>query len=127
VSEREIQVRIGSRVENSTSGQVLLKSWTKQERTRRSFKALGFCWLLAVGAVLIPILHFVLVPTFLLAGPIAFFWVANQEDEISGGKGVCPECSKEFEIVRTAVKWPITDICNHCRAELKIFSADSQS
>jgi hypothetical protein len=109
-----------------TTGTVELKVWDKKERTTRALKALGLTWGLAVASILIPILHFILVPSLILAGPIVFFWIAGQEQVILGGKGICPECGKEFEIVRTAVKWPISDMCNHCQAEVKIEQADSQ-
>jgi hypothetical protein len=111
----------------TSTGTVEWKVWDKKERTKRALKALGMTWGLAIVSVLIPILHFILVPLFILAGPIVFSWIAGQEQVILGGKGTCPECGKEFEIVRTAVKWPISDICNHCQAELKIEQTEPQS
>lgn len=110
----------------ASSGSVELKVWDKKERTTRALKALGFTLGLAVISVLIPILHFILVPTFILASPIVFFWIAGQEQVILGGKGNCPNCHKEFEIARSAVTWPLSDICNHCQAELKIDQVGAQ-
>jgi hypothetical protein len=119
-SPQTLAVKI-SNVRGSTSnGTVELKVWDKKERTTRAFKALAFTWGLAIISILIPILHFILVPTLILAGPIVFSWIAGQEQVILGGKGVCPECGKEFEIARSAVKWPMSDLCNHCKTELKI-------
>ncbi len=112
--------------EHSSSGTVELKIWDKKERTKRALKALGFTLGLAVVSVLIPILHFILVPTFILASPIVFFWIAGQEQVILGGKGTCPNCHKEFEIARSPVTWPLSDLCDHCKAELKINQANAQ-
>jgi hypothetical protein len=110
---------------HSSSGSVELKIWDKKEKLVRASKALGIAWGLAIASVLIPILHFILVPLFILSGPIVFFWVASQEQVILGGKGECPECHREFEIVRSPVKWPMSDLCNHCQAEIKIERAQA--
>jgi len=77
-------------------------------------------WGLGLVAIFIPLLHFVLVPLLIIAGPFAFYWVAGQEQIILGGKGECPECQREFEIARSPVKWPLSDLCNHCRSQLNI-------
>jgi hypothetical protein len=103
-----------------TTGTVELRIWDKKERTMRALKALGMTWGAAAVCVIFPIIHFVLVPVLILAGPIIFSIVVGQEQVILGGKGQCPKCKQEFEIARSSVKWPMTDICNHCQAELKI-------
>jgi hypothetical protein len=115
-----IPVQITSARDHHSEGTVSLQSWEKKERTARAFKALGFTWIGAIVAVFLPLLHFVLVPALLVAGPLLFFWVAGREQVILGGKGTCPDCGKEFEIVRSPVKWPLTDLCNHCQARVKI-------
>jgi hypothetical protein len=119
-SPQTLHVTISNIRGNTSTGTVELKVWDKKERTTRALKALGMTWGLAIISILIPILHFILVPTLILAGPIVFSWIAGQERVILGGKGTCPECNKEFEIVRSPAKWPLSDICNHCKAELKI-------
>jgi hypothetical protein len=119
-SQEEIPVHITSVRDKVSTGSVVLETWEKKERTARAFKALGISWGLAVAAVFLPLLHFFLVPLLLLAGPVAFFLVAGQGAVILGGKGECPECRREFNIVRTPVQWPISDSCNHCQAQLKI-------
>ena len=110
----------GMRGKAPTSGSVRLRVWQKRERTLRGLKSLGICWGLAVAAVFLPLLHFVLVPLLLLAGPAAFFWIAGQEQVVLGGSGGCPDCGKTFEIVRSPARWPLSDSCNHCRSQVTI-------
>jgi hypothetical protein len=119
-AQTTLQVVISGPSGKTTQGTVAHQVWDKKERMTRGLKALGFSWGLALAAVLIPLLHFILVPTLLLAGPVVFFWIVKQEQIILGGKGECPECRKEFEIVRSAVEWPLSDLCNHCQAPVKI-------
>jgi hypothetical protein len=118
--QESIPVIITGSHERAASGTVERRVWEKKERALRGFKAWMICWGIAMGAALIPLLHFILVPFFILAGPVAFQWVNGQEEIILGGKGTCPDCNREFEIVRTSVKWPLSDLCNHCHSQLRI-------
>jgi hypothetical protein len=120
ISQVTIPVMIKSANNLESHGEVWLRNWEKKERTLRAFKSLGICWGLAIVTVFIPLAHFILVPSFLLAGPVLFFMTISQEQVILGGKGICPKCKKEFNIVRSQVKWPISDLCNHCQTQLKI-------
>lgn len=117
---QELAVQISNGQGVTTSGTVLHQVWDKKDRTKRALKSLAQCWGGALVSVLIPLVHFVAVPSLLLAGPLLFFWRLTQKEVILGGKGQCPSCAKEFQIVRTKVQWPTSDICNHCKADLKI-------
>ena len=119
-SKETLQVQITDIRDQKGFGTVELQRWDKKERTMRALKTLGGCWGLAIFCIFLPIIHFIMVPLLILAGPIVAGWIYNQEQVILGGKGECPNCHKEIEIVRTAVKWPISDLCNHCNSELKI-------
>jgi len=120
-SQETIQVVIEGSQGRLGSGTVEKRVFEKKERTVRAFKAWGAAWGLALVSILIPMLHFLLVPFFLISGPFIFYWILGQEQVILGGKGECPECKKEFKIVRSPVKWPITDLCNHCQAQVKVY------
>jgi hypothetical protein len=119
-SQAVIPVQIRGLGDKVSPGTVEHQAWQKRERTLRALKALGITWGLAVAAVLIPLLHFVLVPLLLLAGPAVFVWIAGQEEMILGGRGTCPECGKPLEIAKSTVKWPLKDICTHCHAQLTV-------
>jgi len=97
-----------------TKGEARLQVWDKRERMTRALKHLGMCWAAAVVSVLVPLLHIVLVPSFLIAGPIIAWLTSGKESVILGGKGACPECGASFAIARSENNWPISDLCTQC-------------
>lgn len=100
--------------------QVFVKSWSKGEIAKRAFKAWGFWWLLAAVSIFIPLLHFVLVPLFLLIGLVAPLLVSVQKTVVLGGQGTCPFCSETFEIIKCSDRWPLHDVCGACRRHVTI-------
>jgi hypothetical protein len=104
----------------ATSGEIRVQFWTNRERTLRAIKLGGLCWCAALISVIIPLLHFVLVPSLLLAGPILAFIVLGQRSVVLGGEGICPNCQAFLPIARTAYQFPISDICAKCYSSLKI-------
>ena len=103
-----------------TRGTVRLQHWERPERMRRALKMGGMTWGIALACVLIPLAHFVLVPGFLLAGPIVAYFVFQQTDVVLGGEGTCPRCLKPIQISRTKLQWPISDLCIHCQSTVEI-------
>lgn len=71
---------------------------TKKDVIILSIKKLGLFWGLAIISILIPILHFVLVPAFLLAGVYAFSSQFKNTHHLTKGGGTCPGCNKFFSI-----------------------------
>ncbi len=118
--EKIVRVKLTKGNLPETNGQVKLITWDKNERVWRASKALMICWFLAVGGILIPILHFVIVPFFLLLGPLLFFVLYSESKGQLGGKGICPECKKEFDIEPGKKTFPFDDVCNHCKAHSQI-------
>lgn len=101
-------------------GEVKIGHWDKKDRIWRSLRVLAICWTIAVGCVLVPILHFVLVPFFLIIGPVLSWAIFMESRGALGGSGICPECGREFSIVEGKLKFPFSDVCNHCRAHVEI-------
>src|SRR5690606_20106040 len=100
-----IPLIISSR-ENQTQGQIEIITWTKSQRIRKGLKLLIILWAIALFTVLIPILHFVLVPLFLLLGPLGFYLGYSQTTSYENGKGECPACKQSFKIVAAKDTWP---------------------
>ena len=73
------------------------------ERMRRATLGWGACWGLAIVAVFIPLLHFILVPALLIAGPLVARSRWNEKATVLGARGVCPGCGKPQSI---ALKQP---------------------
>ena len=120
INKIEQSVVVRSRDGITSPGKVFIQTWIRAERLKRSLKFLGYSWLFAVLSVFLPIAHFILVPGFLLAGPIAAYFVYHQESVVLGGESLCPKCGKSFAIVRGPNKWPWEDYCSGCQAPFKI-------
>jgi hypothetical protein len=119
--EKTIQVDLVSANDKRTLGEVRAKYFEQNERRKRAFKGLGICWGIALFSVIIPLAHFILVPSFLLAGPIVAFFMYMQTDTVLGGSGPCPVCGKPFNVARTRIQWPMNDVCSLCHNSVKIY------
>lgn len=117
-------VRGGMETPNST-GTVQIITWSKQERTRRGLKMLGWCWGVGLFCIILPLIHFVAVPALFFAGIFMFFRQANEETLVLGGTGNCPECKKTFKISRGKDQFPMAEVCDDCRANLSILKQES--
>ena len=115
----DIPVRI-TLSDKSTSGVVSVCRWTDSQRKWRGIKTLLIVWGLALLTLFIPILHFILVPILLLAGPIAASVSYAQRSLVLGGEGLCPNCNAKFPIAKAREAWPLDDICTKCNRHVKI-------
>jgi len=109
--------------QKNSSGEVRIFHWSSRERWIRGGKMLAICWGLAVFSVLIPVLHFVLVPAFLLIGPFLFYINYKQESGVLGGEATCPVCNHKVKISSGPVRWPIFDICEQCKSNVRLEKA----
>lgn len=126
INIHKVDVILSSSNQKKTSGIALVQEWTQRERLKRAFKILGILWGLGLVSILIPLAHFVLVPGFLLAGPPIAFYIYQITKMIAGGKGICPNCGKEFSIVKVPLKWPLNDLCSVCQTSVLIIPSRSQ-
>ena len=108
-------------------GEVRLQRWTRSGRLRRAGKALGMCWGLATASVLLPGVHFVLVPAFLLAGPILAVQRWSQKSGVLGGVGRCPACRARVDLEARPDEWPLFDVCSACHAQVRVQKASAQA
>jgi hypothetical protein len=84
---------------------------------------LGLFWGLAVVSVLLPVVHFVLVPALLIAGPITALARYRRASGVLGGEGVCPECDALLTVESAADEWPFSEVCETCGAAVRIQKA----
>lgn len=101
-------------------GKVRIQYWSKADRTRRALKFLGLCWTLSLLTILLPIVHFVLVPGFFIAGPVGAYFFLQQESIVLGGEATCPQCQQPLPLERGRNEWPLTDLCSECQTNVKL-------
>jgi hypothetical protein len=66
-------------------------------RAARALGALAAFWGGAAVAVFIPVAHFVLVPTLLVAGAVTAVLRLREDARLAAVRGVCPRCGTEQE------------------------------
>lgn len=117
---KEIPVSLQSEIytDRISTGIVYYKEWQVKEKARRALKAFGLMWGLAILSVAIPIAHFVLVPVFFLAGPIAALIIFSRESAILGGVGTCPDCNEIFDISKSKPQKSMKDVCSCCHHQI---------
>lgn len=95
-------------------GWIERRMFTVQERIQRTIKVSGFIFLAAFFSVFIPILHFVLVPLFLIGSLV--FGIATWLDkaEILSGGFNCPQCKKSNNLERESETFPKSVRCQSC-------------
>lgn len=108
------------------AGEVRVKYWSMKERQLRALRFLGIFWGLSLASVLIPLAHFVLVPSLFLAGPIVAWVIYQQESAILGGESTCPECGKFLPIARKPNRWPFSDLCTKCYHNVEVTQQNAQ-
>lgn len=97
--------------------------YSQNECLKKAFKALGICWLTAGVTVFIPIIHLVITPLALLAGPIAglFVFIKVQKlPRLVEGSVICNHCSTltHFHFLNANPRY--YEVCEHCRTGYEI-------
>lgn len=86
---------------------------TPGQRAGRGAARVALCWGAALLAVFIPLLHFILVPALLLAGPVAGYFALRSTVTLSSPQLRCPKCVNLTHSAG-ATGWPARLICEHC-------------
>jgi hypothetical protein len=104
-----------------TKAEVAILRHAQPDRLKRALTALGACWGIGLLCVLIPIAHFVLVPSFFVLGIVLFVKRLGDQATMVGLSGTCPRCQATgpFEAsgrLRARAKAQ----CGTCRNELDL-------
>src|SRR3990167_5158528 len=89
--------------------------FTQHERMKRALVRLFSFIALAVISILIPVLHFILVPLFGLLAPFIAVKTYQEEVIIDECTLTCPECQKPAAFSKNSGQWPLHNSCSHCR------------
>ncbi len=99
----------------SAEGALYMQILDEHQRMIRAAKIWGLMWLFMLFSLPMFIIHFVLVPGFLIAGPVMGlrrYGVAELPDHISGH---CPKCKQEFTLgAASMAKLPMRAPCPAC-------------
>ena len=68
------------------------------QRFARTLTGLGMFWGLGLASVFIPVAHFVLVPTFVVAGIVMAVKRAREDRRLLLVRGACPRCGAVQEL-----------------------------
>jgi hypothetical protein len=104
----------------TTTATLYRQSHSARERMQRAALGCAACWGLAVASILIPVAHFVLVPGFLVAGPVLAWLRTTERSVVLGGIVDCPECQEQMLLGRSRDAGPLSVLCENCRAPLRI-------
>jgi len=119
----DVQIKIISNKGNQSSGRVQTQQWNEKERLKRGLQAFGKCFGLAVLSVFLPFLHYFLVPSLLIASPIYGRYIYKITSMVIDGEGTCPDCQAPFKVAKMIEQWPMHDVCDACKCEVKIEKA----
>lgn len=102
-------------------GSATLVAYDRAARWRRALLGLGQWWGVALASVLIPVAHFVLVPSFVLFGIYTFAQRVGTAERATAVRGTCPDCGTEQEF-EPAARWrtPQSVTCRHCHRGLTL-------
>jgi hypothetical protein len=116
-SEHETPVRISLRTNTDIfkDGTLSTKHIHVQDRLLNGLKFLGLFWLAGALCVLVPVMHFFLVPLAAIAGIVVFFVKFSQTEVRDAGSVACPKCGTAVTLKRSSFNWPIIETCSSCR------------
>ncbi len=112
---------------NFAGKEVLVKGqasyYTPQESLFKALKTIGICWAVGLVCVLVPVLHFVLTPAAILAGPIAAILVYNRTQKLPkklSGSVCCVHCNTLTPFLFENAKPPLYEMCKSCRTGYEV-------
>lgn len=115
MSAREVPVRLKLSGEAESQAVAKVEDWDPIARVKRAVAPMCICWAAAGVSIFIPILHFVLVPTLLIAGPVIFALRITESSTLQSLAGDCPRCKKPGQFVTGGrFKLPRNVTCDGC-------------
>lgn len=97
--------------------------FSSQESMVKAFKSLGICWGVGLLCVFVPVLHFVLTPSAILAGPVAALLVYNKTQKLPkklSGTVICSHCKAQTAFLFEEAKPPLYEMCKSCRTGYEV-------
>ena len=125
LEQRSILIRSG---EQENEGVLHLQAFTPRERLVRAAKVWGLSWLLAVLSIPIIGAHWVLVPGFLIAGPIWAYVRYRTPSVPDHVTGLCPSKKEEISVpLEASDHLPLWTHCPVCHASLQFVEREQST
>ena len=97
-TETEVPAQLTAFGHPSQPAQAVILEQAPGQRFARTLAGLGMFWGLALASVFIPVAHFVLVPTFVVAGIVLAVKRAREDRRLLLVRGACPRCGAVQEL-----------------------------
>jgi hypothetical protein len=97
-TETEVPAQLTAFGHPSQPAQAVILEQAPGQRFARTLAGLGMFWGLALASVFIPVAHFVLVPTFVVAGIVLAIKRAREDRRLLLVRGACPRCGAVQEL-----------------------------
>ena len=97
-TETEVPAQLTAFGHPSQPAQAVILEQAPGQRFARTLAGLGMFWGLALASVFIPVAHFVLVPTFVVAGIVMALKRAREDRRLLLVRGACPRCGAVQEL-----------------------------
>jgi hypothetical protein len=105
--------------ESSVDGVLYMQGLSGQRRLIRAAKIWALLWVLMVMSLPLMIIHFILVPGFLIAGPVVAMRRYRVMELPHHGEGHCPCCKQEVSLTADDCnRLPLRMPCPACKASL---------
>ncbi|MBX2988295.1 MAG: hypothetical protein KF802_10400 [Bdellovibrionaceae bacterium] len=89
-------------------------------RVKKGFRSGALYWIAAVGCLPIPLLHFILVPLFVILGTVQAWSYWTGESVLRRGQSLCPKCATAMAFDDVPEKWPVKLLCPACGFQLRL-------
>ena len=100
---------------------VSLRRRSRRERVVAVARTWAICWLAAVVAVFLPVLHFILVPALLIGGPFYALSMRHEHATLLSARGPCPACGAEVRHTQQRRAVPSVALrCDGCGRALEL-------
>ena len=115
-----LRVHLQAQSGQSTPAAMYYRDFNAQARTRRALQWWMGLWAAAVALLVVPIVHFVLPPLLLVAGPLVALRLHPTKRVVLGGVGPCPKCQHPLWIGGVPLVLPLRETCGHCYVGVQV-------
>lgn len=105
------------------AGTVERVSVPRGERIKEGFRAGRYFWLLAIPSAFIPLMHFILVPLFVVLGTVRAWSYWTTPGVLRNGAVECPRCHEKVVLENIPDAFPVKVLCEKCGYQLRLYEA----